>query len=107
MLSWEELNALYPMARYEMTEAQERDFVEKCCELYETEIAKTFWTPYEQYKSKIGLSFSVVRRLTESDGYDIEALPGWKILLSDGDEISAWPEEICRSDRVANGGPEE
>lgn len=55
--------------------------------------SEEFWTPYTDYKHKIGEKFHVVRRLT-TDDCDKECLPQWIIRFEDGTEIQAYPEEI-------------
>lgn len=59
--------------------------------------ADTFWTPYDDYKDKIGLKFEVVRRCTTED-VDAECLPVWLIKFEDGEEINAYPEEIIEEE---------
>lgn len=56
--------------------------------------AKTFWTPYTQYKDKIGQSFEVIGKKDPST-YDYDEVGDmWLIRLEDGSEIEAYPEEI-------------
>lgn len=71
---------------------------------YEAEgYSQKFWTPYTDYKSRIGETFKVVRRIGDNE-VDAECLPIWKIKFKDGFEISAFPEEIIPSAILANGG---
>ncbi len=87
--------------RHEMTEEQERAFVNKCFDEYEKKgFAETFWTPYDDYRSRIGQKFEVTRRTTEEEA-DLECLPLWKIKFEDGEAITAHPEEIIASE-IAN-----
>lgn len=85
------------MIRENMTIEEEREFVAKCFEEYEKDIVKTFWTPYTDYRDRIGQKFEIVRRLTEED-VDLECLPMWRIRFKDGKEIDAYPEEIVSSE---------
>ena len=52
----------------------------------------TFQSPYEQYAEHVGKSFKVIGPHTE--GVDPEVGPMYDIRLSDGEVITAWPEEI-------------
>ena len=57
---------------------------------------KTFQSPYEQYRERIGESFTVIGRVTNAEA-DSECLPMWKIQFADGFVTDAWPEEIIPS----------
>ena len=86
--------------RDEMSVAREAEFVNDCFDAYEQteKKAETFWTPYTQYKDKIGQTFTVLRRVDTQD-CDLCALPQWHIMLEDGTEIDAYPEEIYESEQ--------
>lgn len=54
-----------------------------------------FKTPYSQYKHREGEEFTIVRKITEPDeNHDAEVLPVYIIRFADGEEITAWPEEV-------------
>ena len=75
-------------------------YVNDCFDMYETEgFCDTFESPYESLIKHNGKKFSVVRRCSTDDGFDIGALPAWKIKFEDGEEIEAMPEEICKIER--------
>lgn len=104
MMTWSEMKVKYPEYRDEMTSEREKEFVNDCFDAYETEdkLADTFWTPFTDYKDKIGQSFEVVRRVDELD-CDLCALPQWHIILDDGTELDAYPEEIYEREQRDNG----
>ena len=87
-----------------MTVEREREFVNDCFDAYETtdKLADTFWTPFDSYRDKIGQTFEVIRRVDEQD-CDLCALPQWHIILADGTEIEAYPEEIYEREQRDNG----
>lgn len=69
-----------------------------------TKFRKTFTTPFEQYRDRVGQSFVVLRKITKRTAtaddcreYDMEVLPMYKIRFPDGHETSAWPEEVERT----------
>jgi hypothetical protein len=88
------------MDRNKMTIKQEREFVNTWYDRYEKDFAKTFWTPYSDYNSRIGQGFEVVGRVLE-DETDLECLPMWKIQFEDGEIIFAHPEEVINSEIVS------
>ena len=61
-----------------------------------------FWTPYEQYKDKIGLKFEILRELTDKER-DPEVGKMYRIwFYKDNSEIDAWPEEVFHG--MVDGG---
>lgn len=103
-MTWAEMKIKYPEYREEMTEKREREFVSDCFDAYETNdaLADTFWTPFTDYKDKIGQTFRVMWRVNEMD-CDLCALPQWHIILQDGTELDAYPEEIYQREQIDNG----
>lgn len=84
--------------RADMTREEELLFVNHWFDLYEKAgFRETFSTPYEDNKNYTGGPFTVLRRETELS-VGLSRLPMWRIAFSDGHEISAYPEEICRLD---------
>lgn len=59
---------------------------------------RTFWTPYEQYRDKIGQTFTVLGSYKVNEGTEDEVTL-YKIRLADGSEIGAWPEEVFEEER--------
>lgn len=60
---------------------------------------KVFWSPYEQYKDRVGQTFEVLGHNVIAED-ELEQDTGVRpdlycIRFSDGFEISAWGEEIC------------
>lgn len=85
--------------RDHMTEAEERAFVAYWFDEYErVGFCKTFDTPYESQAKYKGQTFSYLARCDE-ENRDLETLPAWRIRLECGDEIEAYPEEICKAER--------
>jgi hypothetical protein len=69
--------------------------------------ATTFWTPYTDYKEKIGQTFEVVGQKPK-DSYDhAEVGDMWMIKLEDGVQIDAFPEEIILEHQLNNGRPKD
>jgi len=103
-MTWEEMKIKYPEYREEMSQKREREFVSDCFDAYETseKMADSFWTPFEDYKDKIGQRFEILRRVDEQN-CDLCALPQWHIMLEDGTEIDAYPEEIYEREQKDNG----
>jgi hypothetical protein len=105
-MTWDELNAKYPEARYEMDEQREREFLEDLFETYETVgFSEKFWTPFDLFErdnSYIGKPFKVIGRCKEPE-FDLESLPAWEIEFEDGYKMQAYPEEIYLNDMIANG----
>ena len=90
-------------ARDKMSYEEEASFVAKCFEAYENEgFAKLFWTPYGDHAQYKNQPFEVISRQTTED-YDRCVLPVWRIKIRDGEEISAYPEEIVLSEMINNG----
>jgi hypothetical protein len=61
----------------------------------------TFQSPYDQYAHRVGQPFTVLRKITrrnatevERQEYDPEILPVYRIRFGDGEDITAWPEEV-------------
>lgn len=104
-LSWDEIERKYPEDRSEMSEEREMLFVNDCFECFEKEgFAKKFWSPFGDYKERIGQSFKVVGRCSTKD-LDLSSLPMWNIKFSDGTVIGAYPEEIIPREMKENGCP--
>ena len=94
--------------RQELTEHQERKFVNNCFFIYENiGFTDTFGTPYTgetKYKKYTGMRFTVLGRVKEiaedkEHGADLECLPMWYIQFANGDIVAAYPEEICLAER--------
>lgn len=91
--------------RDNLTENEERNFVNDCFELYEhIGFAETFGTPYTGEKKYLGMKFTVLDRVKEitedkENGADLECLPMWYIQFENGDKMAADPEEICLYER--------
>ena len=71
-----------------------------CFDTYEgIGFTDTFDSPYEDKEKFNGKPFKVVRRMThtEPDNVALECLPKW-IISIDGEEIDAYPEEICKAE---------
>lgn len=102
-LTYSDFVKKYPSVdREELTEDEERTFVEDCYRMYETEgFAKGFRTIYLDTKNLDGKPFTVLRRYHEHDGFDLETLPQWQIEI-EGKKIQAFPEEITRFEQSRN-----
>lgn len=101
--SWEELRVKYPEDRDDMSKEREREFVNDCFSCYEKEgFAKKYWSPFGDYKERIGQSFTVIGRCTEENTH-LSALPMWNIKFKDGTVIGAYPEEIISREMKENG----
>ena len=73
------------LARWDVTEECEST----------SEVGDVFNSPYDQYKDRNGQTFVIVRKITEEEeDYDFETLPVYIIRFQDGEEITAYPEEI-------------
>lgn len=108
--SWEDMKTKYPKYRVEMDEKEEKEFVNDCFELYEKEgFANTFWSQDSDYRMYQGKAFIVVGRTPiydgKNDGADLTCLPMWDIRFEDGTGISAFPDEVIRSEMRNNGCP--
>ena len=103
-MTWTEMNHKYPEYRDQMSAEREREFVADCFDAYEQndKLAKTFWSPFDDYKDMFGMRFSLQGRCTENDTH-ISALPMWNIVMEDGTEIGAYPEEIFEREQIDNG----
>ena len=88
-----------------MTIEQERKRVEMLFDKYESAgFAKTFGTPYEGERKYVGMEFKVIGRVKDiaedkENGADLECLPMWHIRFDNGEEMAAYPEEICLLER--------
>ena len=88
-----------------MTIEQERKRVEMLFDKYEsTGFAETFGTPYDGERKYVGMKFEVIGRVKEitedrENGADLECLPMWNIRFDNGEEMAAYPEEICLLER--------
>ena len=107
-MTWAEMKVKYPEYRDEMSETREREFVADCFDAYEQndKLAKTFWSPFGDYKELIGKRFSLKGRCDETDSH-LSALPMWNIVIEDGTEIGAYPEEIFLREQIDNGRSKE
>lgn len=90
--------------RDDLTETEEKAFVNDCFETYEhIGFSETFGTPYTGEKHLVGKKFIVLGRVKElsedENGADLECLPMWNIRFEDGFEMAAYPEEICLAER--------
>ena len=102
-MKWKAIKEKYPEDRSEMSEERENQFVADCFDCYEAEgFSKEFWTPFSDYKDRIGQEFEVVERCTIEDT-DISTLPMWNVKFADGTVIGAYPEEIIPSEMRHNG----
>lgn len=87
------------LTRDDLTEEQERAFVNDCYDTYEhIGFAETFDSPYDEYEEYKGKRFVVFGRADETN-IDLQCLPMWNIRFDDGKEICAYPEEICLAER--------
>ena len=92
-------------SRENLTEDEERAFVNDCYDTYEhIGFAETFNTPYTDKEMYKGMKFTVLDRVKEfseetKEGNDLECLPMWNIRFEDGFEMAAYPEEICLAER--------
>lgn len=101
--TWKDLYKTYPEHRCDMTEKNEREFVEHCFELYEKEgFANKFWSCGGDLKKYHGKSFNVLGRATENE-VDLCCLPMWNIVFEDGYIIQAYPDEIIPREMKENG----
>jgi hypothetical protein len=99
--TWEDLEYSYPECRSYMSEEREREFLTHCYRLYRNEgFADTFETIYEDSKKHNGKTFEVLKELWDNKHTDIQALPIWMIKLECGEQIQAFAEEICKSERL-------
>lgn len=103
-MTWKEMKNKYPEYRDNMSIEREREFVKDCFSAYEQndKLADTFWSPFGDYKELFGMRFSLKGRCDEHDA-DISALPMWNIVMEDGTEIGAYPEEIFEREQKENG----
>lgn len=102
--SWDDMAVKYPEDRGVMSAEREREFVGNSFSLCEMEgFAKLFWSPFSDFKERIGQPFTVVGRCTEGVEADLSALPMWNIKFLDGRVISAYPEEIIVREMKASG----
>lgn len=86
--------------RCDLTEEEERNYVNDCFDLYEyIGFSDTFQSPYEQSEKDNGKKFTVLRRVSEEDDRaDLCCLPLWVIQFEDGRVDQAYPEEICKAE---------
>jgi len=93
----------YPMNRDEMTDKQEREFIDDCFMLYEKEgIAKVFWNPGSNFKEYHNKPFKVLERTSEEKTH-LCCLPMRQIQFDDGYKIHAYPDEIIPSEMINKG----
>lgn len=80
-----------------LNEAQYKEYADDTFALYESEGFHTdfFASQYSDSKKYDGRKFEVVRRCTTEDDFDLESLPAWLVRFEDGNELQAFPEEIC------------
>lgn len=78
-ITWDEIKIKYSKDRNQMSEDREREFINDCFDCYEQEgFAKRFWSPFGDYKDRIGQTFKVINRCSEKDS-DLSSLPMWNI----------------------------
>lgn len=63
---------------------------------------KKFWSPWEQYKTRIGEPITVISVRTLDD--DIEDVPLFSIRFPDGETIEAWEEEVVHPSTITVDG---
>ena len=81
----------------QMTTEERKRFNEDLFDLYEkTGFADTFQTTYSDRLPRNGETFEVVRRASEEDDIEPEALPMWLIRFDDDLTDFAYPEEITK-----------
>lgn len=101
--SWADIKRKYIGYREELSEKEEKEFVEDCFSLYEKEgFSGVFWSQGDDYKEYHNKKFEVMRRCTEDDS-DLCCLPMWMIKFEDNKEIAAYPDEIIPSEMIDNG----
>lgn len=102
--SWEDMKKKYPMIRDEMSEEEERAFVEDCFKLYEQEgFSPRYWSPFTDNAERIGQKVEIIGRCAAGEDCDLEVLPMWKARLEDGTELDVYPEEVVPKEMKANG----
>ena len=115
-MTWGQFELKYKGApcRDEMTEEQEREYVEDLFVAYEQEnnFSKVFWSQGGDYPQYIGKPFTLAGRVpvyenASKKGVDLECLPMWYIRFEDGFQMEAYPDEIVLSVMKDNGYPEE
>ena len=91
-----ELNDNYENEREDMNYEESLKYVNDCFDTLESVgFLDTYNSPYDDYRQYNGQKFTVVDRV--SDEVDLECLPLWHIRFEDGTVITAFPEEICKS----------
>ena len=89
--------------REDMTEEQEKEFVNDCFVAYERiGFLDRFNSPYDDNSEHNGMVFRVIRRavVRDADGNlecDLEAMPVWLVEFENGDTAFCYPEEICKT----------
>ena len=76
---------------------EELAFVEACYKIYplEFKVRDGFKSMTEADAANNGRPFEIIGPLYESDDWDLECLPGYKIEFSDnGERYDAYPEEV-------------
>jgi hypothetical protein len=103
-MTWDDIKKKYGSEeRDSMSEEREKEYVQDAFAAYEAEgFAKRFWTAYEENSKHIGKSFTVVGRVG-MDRADLCTLPMWDIRFGDGQQTTAYPEEIIEREMVNNG----
>lgn len=105
--NFEELDKKHKSANREnMSRAEEESYVNDCFDTYESMgFAETFGTPYDGEARLVGMKFEVLGRVPtlpegtcEGNGAELECQPMWNIRLENGEEIAAYPEEICKAE---------
>ena len=92
----EELNNNYKNERQDMSLEEHKNYVRDCFDTLEKLGFKTlFDSIYDDSRAYNGMKFEVKRRLIVDEEADLEVLPMWHILLENGVELDAYPEEIC------------
>ena len=99
--TWADEKILFPecdkykgSAREHMTEEREKEYIDFAFKVYENDgFLKTIkGTDFD------GLKFKVLRRIETNEVDELYYLPMWQIRLENGEEIAAYPEEICKTD---------
>lgn len=83
---------------YVETFEDELEITEDAFNMYEEAgFLETFDSPYDDTRSKNGMKFKVLRRLSYvTDDVDIENLPMWEVEFENGEHEQCYPEEICK-----------
>ena len=79
-----------------MTLEEETDFVCACFSTYEkVGFTEVYNSPECQWEN--GMKYTVIRRASIADQIPLPYLPAWFICLENGNEVLAYPENICKA----------